>query len=135
MPAREALLPWLDVIDTDLAVIEKCLVGPVPALKGAAYHCQQAAEKIVKALLVLHGINPLPIHDIQKLINMFPVTEELEVEVGDLAELTPFVSLFRYPQPDPSVLENARLSPDRLEEWLTRLCEYRNFIATQASTV
>jgi len=43
---------WLAVVDDDLRQVANNLGGPMPSLSGAAYHCQQAAEKLTKALLV-----------------------------------------------------------------------------------
>lgn len=43
---------WLAVVDDDLRQVTNNLHGPMPSLGGAAYHCQQAAEKLVKAVLV-----------------------------------------------------------------------------------
>jgi hypothetical protein len=50
--AAEAVAGWLAVVDDDLRQVVNNLHGPMPSLSGAAYHCQQAAEKLVKAVLV-----------------------------------------------------------------------------------
>lgn len=49
--ASEAAAAWLIVVDDDLRQVVNNLHGPLPSLAGAAYHCQQAAEKLVKAVL------------------------------------------------------------------------------------
>jgi HEPN domain-containing protein len=36
-------------------------------LDTAIYHCQQTAEKAVKAFLVSHGVTPEKTHDVRKL--------------------------------------------------------------------
>jgi hypothetical protein len=45
---------WLDIAEEDLASAQKLAAPPSPHWKTAVYHCQQAAEKAVKALLVQH---------------------------------------------------------------------------------
>lgn len=42
----EAAAAWLAVVDDDLRQVVNNLHGPLPSLAGAAYHCQQAAEKL-----------------------------------------------------------------------------------------
>jgi HEPN domain-containing protein len=45
---------WLDIAEDDLASAQKLAAPPSPHWKTAVYHCQQAAEKAIKALLVQH---------------------------------------------------------------------------------
>lgn len=44
----------------------------MPSLSGAAYHCQQAAEKLVKALLAQSAIVFPKSHDIAALVALLP---------------------------------------------------------------
>jgi HEPN domain-containing protein len=39
---------WLARADEDLRAVRPCLDAPPPVLGVAAYHCQQAAEKLIK---------------------------------------------------------------------------------------
>ena len=50
--AADAAASWLKIVDEDLRQVVNNLQGPLPSPAGAAYHCQQAAEKLVKAALV-----------------------------------------------------------------------------------
>lgn len=45
---------WLLKAASDLAAARACVAGAV-ALDVACFHCQQAAEKSVKAFLIFHG--------------------------------------------------------------------------------
>jgi HEPN domain-containing protein len=47
--AADAAASWLKVVDEDLRQVVNNLRGSLPSPAGAAYHCQQAAEKLVKA--------------------------------------------------------------------------------------
>jgi HEPN domain-containing protein len=64
----------------------------------AVYHCQQAAEKAIKAYLVLHGKPYQKTHDIEVLADL---ACELDPTFSKLAEaadaLTPYATRFRYP--------------------------------------
>jgi hypothetical protein len=53
---------WIVSADTDLDASRRCLADP-PNVDVAAYHCQQAAEKLIKAVLVvrasrIHVVDP-----------------------------------------------------------------------------
>lgn len=49
---------WLAKADEDIAVAELALDHAPPLVDPAAFHCQQAAEKILKALLVAAAATP-----------------------------------------------------------------------------
>jgi HEPN domain-containing protein len=51
-------LEWIATADTDLDMLRRALVPPENTRSGA-YHAQQAAEKLIKALLV-HRAIPFP---------------------------------------------------------------------------
>ena len=46
---RDEAKAWLAKADEDLAAIRACLDAERPLLGIAAYHCQQAAEKLIKS--------------------------------------------------------------------------------------
>jgi HEPN domain-containing protein len=50
---------WLARADEDAVVAELALTRDPPLVNPAAFHCQQAAEKMLKALLVAAGAAPL----------------------------------------------------------------------------
>jgi HEPN domain-containing protein len=67
-------------------------------LDTAIYHCQQTAEKSVKAFLVSRGITPEKTHDIRSLVLKAVEHEPRFNELIDLgAALTPYAWEFRYP--------------------------------------
>ena len=71
--ASEAVTAWLAIVDDDLRQVVNNLHGPLPSLAGAAYHCQQAAEKLVKAVLVDTRTAFSKTHDIGALVGLLPV--------------------------------------------------------------
>lgn len=64
----------------------------------AVYHCQQCAEKVIKAFLIFHGINFERTHDVETLIiHAAGVNSQfLSIQI-DGGLLTPFATAFRYP--------------------------------------
>lgn len=64
---REAAEGWLRKAESDLANAELCITAGT-ALDTACFHCQQAAEKALKAWLMAHD-QPFPFrHDLEELI-------------------------------------------------------------------
>ncbi len=69
----------------------------IPRLKRHFTHCQQAAEKIVKAALIDLGIAPPRIHDVGALLDRLPDGHPLLGSMRDLEWLTVFGLAYRYP--------------------------------------
>lgn len=94
-------LGWLEVAKDDLRQVINNLRGPVPTVTGAMYHCQQAAEKLMKAVLLLSGIEAPRTHDLGALAALVPMDDPVRDRLRTLVELTPFATAFRYPTDDP----------------------------------
>lgn len=89
---------WLEFAKMDLESAEFLLaMRPVP-VEIICYHCEQAAEKLLKAVLVAADIEPPKTHD---LIQLCKKCTELDGAYGDLAdaciELSPYGVQVRYP--------------------------------------
>lgn len=65
----EAARAWLQKAGSDLAAAELCLAAG-QALDAACFHCQQAAEKSLKAWLVVHETAFPFVHDLSKLLTL-----------------------------------------------------------------
>lgn len=89
---------WLRAAATDLRAARNCLEGPEPVVEVALYHCQQAAGKLAKTVLVLRGLHPPRTHDIARVIALLAADEPLRAELGQLPPLAPFAWRFRYPE-------------------------------------
>jgi HEPN domain-containing protein len=95
---RNEVVAWFERARRDLraAAVD---MGAQPPLSGdAAFHCQQAAEKAVKGLLVARGI-PFPkTHDIRALADLVETEDpDLDALLDRAAELTEYAWRFRYP--------------------------------------
>lgn len=94
--ADDVLRQWLRVVDEDLRAIRGCLTGNDPAVLSAAYHCQQAAEKLVKFLIAAQGGHPPKIHDIAALTKLLG-EHPLGSAVRSFARFTVYGAAYRYP--------------------------------------
>jgi HEPN domain-containing protein len=97
---RELLHSWLLKASHDLAAARLLAQGGRPILDVAIYHCQQAAEKAVKAFLVFNDEFPDRTHDVDVLIQRgMPFEPGLVTLRAAAIRLTPYATLFRYPRP------------------------------------
>jgi HEPN domain-containing protein len=89
---------WVRKAEADYAVIEKLLKGK-PAINDAVcFHCQQAAEKYLKAYLQECSLAILRTHDlIDLLMILLPVDPSLKTIRRSARSLTQFAVDFRYP--------------------------------------
>lgn len=95
---RALLQAWWTKSCRDLAAVRLLLAAEPPALDIAVYHCQQAAEKAIKAWLVWKEV-PFPkTHDLNRLLGLCaPLEPEFENLRPHAAFLNPFAAEFRYP--------------------------------------
>lgn len=100
---------WLDIAETDIDAARRSLApDPEPNVPAAAYHCQQAVEKLIKALLVHLGLPYLRGsggHDLRRLVAALPDTHPLLGDAAALAPISPWATAFRYPVDDPYTAE------------------------------
>lgn len=64
----ESLAEWIETANADLWVIEKLVAAGDVKWGPVAFHCQQAAEKYLKAALVNRHVKPLRTHDLGALL-------------------------------------------------------------------
>jgi len=106
----------------DLAVLRKLIGEPAISDETLGFHAQQAAEKLIKALLALGGHEYPRTHDLGLLLDLLA---SLDVQIPEalmtVEILTPFATVFRY---DDLPLEAAI---DR-QEWLPLLLALEEFV-------
>lgn len=98
---------WLEKASHDRAVAELSMTPAVPITDVAAFHCQQAVEKMLKGFLFSRGQAFERTHDLVELLDAY---EQLDSAFASLRSqvggLTPYAVRFRYPGPaDPTVKE------------------------------
>ena len=81
----------------DETVLDKILDDENVSDEIIGFHCQQAAEKLLKALLIYLDIPFRRTHDLAELIDLLKDHNfELPEDLSDLDILTPFAVEFRY---------------------------------------
>lgn len=105
---REAAEGWLRKAESDLANADLCLNNNT-ALDAACFHCQQAAEKGLKAWLMARD-QPFPFrHNLEELIGLCAAHEPRFSELlADAAALTPYATRLRYDADFWPTVEQAR---------------------------
>jgi HEPN domain-containing protein len=105
---RKLVREWLTIAQHDLASAQKLACDPDAYFDTALFHCQQAAEKAVKAFLVFHDQPFEKTHDIDRLINLaLPIQPGFSSLFDEAELLTQYAVSLRYPD------EN--VEPDREE--------------------
>jgi len=92
---------WLQKADNDLRGAQVDLAAEPPLIEDALFHCQQAAEKAMKAFLTAHGTTFRKTHDLDELAS---ACEQIDPSLKDVLnparDLTVFAWEFRYPGSD-----------------------------------
>lgn len=82
--------------ESDLAAVRRTVTSTGPYDTGL-FHCQQAVEKYLKALLAVHNVNYPKIHDVTVLAELAePFCPALATIPFSLAEFNPFAVTIRY---------------------------------------
>jgi HEPN domain-containing protein len=108
----EEVRAWLRKSAADLRGARVDLQAVPPLVEDALFHCQQAAEKAMKAFLVLHDVAARRTHDLDEL---GAACERLCPELGPVIEpareLTVYAWRFRYPgEPADPTVDEARVA-------------------------
>jgi HEPN domain-containing protein len=98
---------WLRKADGDLAIAQRVIPegADLTMREILVFHCQQAVEKYLKALLTRFQVAFPKTHDIEKLLNLARAIPGFDRLALDGAKwLTPFGAEIRYPGDAPEVL-------------------------------
>lgn len=94
---------WLSRAHLDLRSAEHAVSAPEPLREDAVFHCQQAVEKAMKALLTWHDVPFRRTHSLEELGRQcVAIDATLQALVDEAAPLSQYAWQFRYPgQTDP----------------------------------
>jgi predicted nucleotidyltransferase/HEPN domain-containing protein len=113
----EIVNEWLDEVHRDLFGARSCARGEWAVPDRAAFHVQQAAEKLSKAALVAHRIRPERTHDIGEAVEQLPECFALKGRFLALDRFTDYAVVFRYPgAPRPVIPSSAEI-----ETWIEEI--------------
>jgi HEPN domain-containing protein len=90
-------LRWLRFAKEDLSTAVRLLGEDPPVPRHVCLLAQQSVEKVLKAALVLEGVDFPFRHDLDALRNLLPDSWAVRHEHPDLAELTEWAIEARYP--------------------------------------
>ncbi len=88
---------WLSYAEEDLQVADWLLAEPELAPRYTCWHSQQAAEKALKALLLLETGDYKPTHDLHELADLLPKPLAERIPRPRLSLLTQLYIESRYP--------------------------------------
>jgi HEPN domain-containing protein len=88
---------WILFADKDLQAAEIILKDEYPLTNIAAFHCQQAIEKYLKAVLIEKNIPLVKTHDLIKLNGMINEIENLGIDEAKLLVINEVYTESRYP--------------------------------------
>ena len=103
-PEQAEVARWLLKARHDWSAARKVLFPDGEETDVAAFHCQQAVEKTLKAYLVSRGITFEKVHDLARLLDhCADADSQFDSLRDDVEPLTLYAIAFRYPGPaDPS---------------------------------
>ena len=96
---------WLQFSAEDLDVAQRLLADRASAPRHVCWLSQQAAEKALKAALVLEEIDFPYTHDLNALRNLLPDSWPVRVDHPDLTQLNQWAVEARYPGEWPEATE------------------------------
>ncbi len=121
---RDIARLWVVKAENDLLDADNNLRSDRVPYDTVCFHCQQAAEKMLKAFLAFHGVPPPRTHDLLMLLEdilaRVPLAERLR---EGLSILTPYAVSARYPDdegdmPTLADAQEARQYAQHVLDWL-----------------
>ncbi len=125
MAEQEFVAEWFRYAEMDLttAVFDFENMYPAP-LEIICYHCQQAAEKFLKAVIIYFGKETEKTHDLSKLLNVLESFVPVSIDMRQMAvSLTQLATKTRYPETifiDETITKNALAYAKQIKEWAER---------------
>jgi HEPN domain-containing protein len=89
---------WFVKAANDLRAAEIDLGAEPPLIEDALFHCQQAAEKALKAFLTFHNVTFRKTHNLEEIGEVcLTIDQSLKDMVDEAVPLTEYAWAFRYP--------------------------------------
>jgi len=123
---RREIHQWLSRSQRDLRAAHRLMEGEEPYLDIAVYHCQQAAEKAIKAYLTYQDTAFEKTHNLVALLSLCTPLEPAFAQWKEVAKtLTPYATEFRYPgdvlEPEREEAEQALAGAEALVNFIIQL--------------
>ena len=129
MDNRTRAQEWQRLAEMDLNSAEYLInMHPVP-MEIICCHCQQSAEKYLKGYLVLYGMNPSKIHDLNELHKLCLSLSDIFKDIADqCSDLTAYGVQPRYPM-------GLMLEEKDMRQALDHARVIRNFVLNNAPEI
>ncbi len=88
---------FLDDVEGELEAATR--LAQDPPVRFAAFHLQQAAEKLIKAVRLHRGLYPTADHNLSALVAALPEGDLWRAKLEHLGPLSAFATAYRYPSP------------------------------------
>lgn len=107
---HELVQQWLDKAEGDWGLAEHLLAQGGLYPDAIAFHCQQAAEKYLKAFLTRYQVEFPKTHDLTELLDLVAtIDQRLSSSLTEITQLTAYGVTVRYPGESPQVTEQEAL--------------------------
>ncbi len=129
MKQREQALLLSRKAAQDEALLDEVLSSDRVSDEIVGFHCQQAAEKLLKAALSDLSVRFRKTHDLGALLSLLAEAgQRLPAELEEIESLTPFSAVYRYEDYEPEPLfdrQKAREMLRSLRAWVEGLLQSR----------
>ncbi|HEV8080453.1 MAG TPA: HEPN domain-containing protein [Chitinophagaceae bacterium] len=89
---------WVKIAEEDLLSADALLKHDYIYPRSICFHCQQAAEKYLKAYLLYFDLDIIKTHDLSSLVNQLSTRDTKILDIINAAStLTPYAISVRYP--------------------------------------
>lgn len=96
-PDPRVIAAYLDDVDLEIDAAKRLIADPPN--RFAAFHLEQAAEKLVKAVRLGRGLRVTADHNIEMLVDDLPADDPWRVKLRILEPLAAYATTYRYPSP------------------------------------
>jgi HEPN domain-containing protein len=101
---HEFVQQWLSKAESDCQLAKYLLAANTPFYEAIGMHCQQAAEKYLKAFLVYNKTEFPKTHHLGELLNLMKgLNPELAGKLQEITILNPYAVDYRYPTDVPAM--------------------------------
>jgi HEPN domain-containing protein len=123
-PTQEELLEeaqrFIRIADRDITAFKVLKNVPATHIATVCFHAQQAVEKSIKAVLILHGVELRRTHNLRQLVSMLSdINITPPVSSDELQKLNPYAVTFRYDDREIELLsrDDAENLVDTIRRW------------------
>lgn len=121
---------WIEKADKDLLSAERELTFDDPITETVCFHCQQTAEKYLKAFLIYHQIYFSKTHKIKDLLDLCCTKDSsFKEKLEEADNLTDYAVEIRYPdisfEPEKEDAEKAVEIAKKVKEFVLNKIDFR----------